>query len=164
MSYFFKIKYSCYSFLFFLLITTTICKSEEFDFNGIYIQNPWIKLTLPNQYGTSGFFKIKNKSNKDEILLYVYADFSKKSEIHLMTVKNDIMRMKKIETGIKINKGTSIIFKPGNLHLMFTGLKYQLTENSIHNITFVFKHRGFVKIPFKVKNFKKKSNKNKNHH
>lgn len=164
MSFLFYIRCSCYSFLFIFLIITSISKSEEFELNGISIKNPWIKSTLTNQYITSGFFEIKNKSNKDEILLNISSDFAKKNEIHLMTVKNDIMRMKKIETGIKIKRGTSIVFEPGNLHLMFKEVKYKLIENTIHNITFNFKHTGPIKFPFEVRDLIKKSYKNKHKH
>ena len=161
MSFLFYIRYLFYPFLFIFLIFTSIGKSDEFELDGILIKNPWIKSTLPNQYITSGFFEIKNKLNKDEILLNISSDFAMKNEIHLMTVKNDIMRMKKIETGIKIKSGTSVVFKPGHLHLMFKEVKYKLIENTIHDITFNFKHTGSIKFPFKVKNLIKKSYKNK---
>ena len=164
MSNLFYIKCSFYLFLSILLIITSNSKSDEFEFNGINIKNPWIRSTLPNQYISSGFFEIKNKSNKDEILLNISSDFANINEIHIMTVKNDIMRMKKIEKGIIIKSGTSIIFKPGNLHLMFKEVKYQLIENTIHNITFNFKNTGPIKIPVKVKDLTKKSYKNKHKH
>ena len=92
---------------------TSISFAETLNFKGLVIEDFWIKSSIGNHKITSGYLKIKNTNNFDERLISVVSDFSKKTELHEIAVKNDIMTMKKLDNGLII----SLIFSAKNLDL-----------------------------------------------
>jgi len=125
--------------------------------NGLIISNFWIKEPIRNQSITSGYLTIENTNEFDEYLINITSKISQKIEIHKMTIKNDIMRMKPLDGGLKIKAGSIINLRPGSYHIMFMKLIKNIKAKNNHIISLNFKKSGVVSINIPVyKRFLKK--------
>ena len=146
-----------------LMTITSISFAETLNFKGLVIEDFWIKSSIGNHKITSGYLKIKNTNNFDERLISVVSDFSKKTELHGMAVKNDIMTMKKLDNGLMIRAGTEIHLRPGSYHLMFINLNGQVKVMNSYKVNFIFENSGSVMIDMPVLEKKFKVDYNHNH-
>ena len=113
-----------YLFTFILLSSQSF--SEIIIYKGLVLSDFWIKKVIANNSITAGYIKIENKNEKNEHLISVVADFSKRTEIHDMYIKNNVMIMKHLEEGVLIKSKSRLDFKPGSLHIMFIDLTKSL--------------------------------------
>jgi len=129
--------------------------------NGLIISNFWIKEPISNQSITSGYLTIENTNAFDEYLINITSKISQKIEIHKMSIKDDIMRMKSLDGGLKIKAGSTINLRPGSYHIMFMKLIKNIKVNNNHIVSLNFKKSGVVSIniPVYKKSLKKISNK-----
>jgi len=99
-----------YLFTFILLSSQSF--SESITFKGLILSDFWIKKVVANNDITAGYIKIENKNHKNERLISVESNFSKRTELHYMNIKNDIMIMKHLEDGVLIKSKSQINLKP----------------------------------------------------
>ena len=67
-----------YLFTFILLSSQSF--SETITFKGLVLSDFWIKKVIANNNITAGYIKIENKNEKNERLISVESDFSKRIE------------------------------------------------------------------------------------
>ena len=150
-------------FLIFLILfisSINVVLSDTFKLNKIILKDPWIKISYTGQKNISGYLKIINTSNIDDHLVSVETNFSNKNEIHKMIIKNDVMKMEKIKSGLVVKKNSFVLFKPGSYHLMLMGIYKKIENIKQLNIILNFKNNGTIEVPFIIK----KNNKNKHQH
>ena len=152
-----------YLFTFILLSSQSF--SETITFKGLVLSDFWIKKVIANNNITAGYIKIENKNEKNERLISVESDFSKRIEIHDMYIKNNIMIMKHLEEGVLIKSKSKLDFKPGSLHIMFIDLTKSPKKTSYQKVKFNFENAGSIIINMPIINKVKISkDKKKNHH
>ena len=151
-----------YLFTFILLSSQSF--SETITFKGLVLSEFWIKKVIANNNVTAGYIKIENKNKKNEHLISVEADFSKRTELHDMYIKNDIMIMKHLEEGVFIKSKSQLDFIPGSFHIMFINLKKSLKNTKFQKVKFNFKNAGSIVINMPIMNNGKKINDKKKHH
>jgi len=151
-----------YLFTFILLSSQSF--SETITFKGLVLSEFWIKKVIANNNVTAGYIKIENKNKKNEHLISVEADFSKRTELHDMYIKNDIMIMKHLEEGVLIKSKSQLDFKPGSLHIMFIDLTKSLKKTKLQKVKFNFKNAGSIVINMPIIDNRKKINDKKKHH
>ena len=151
-----------YLFTFILLSSQSF--SETITFKGLVLSEFWIKKVIANNNVTAGYIKIENKNKKNEHLISVEADFSKRTELHDMYIQNDIMIMKHLEQGVLIKSKSQLDFKPGSLHIMFIDLTKSLKKTKLQKVKFNFKNAGSIVINMPIMNNGKKINDKKKHH
>ena len=151
-----------YLFTFILLSSQSF--SETITFKGLVLSDFWIKKVIANNNVTAGYIKIENKNQKNEHLISVEADFSKRTELHDMYIKNDIMIMKHLEEGVLIKSKSQLDFKPGSFHIMFINLKKSLKNTKFQKVKFNFKNAGSIVINMPIMDNGKKINDKKKHH
>ena len=117
-----------YLFTFILLSSQSF--SETITFKGLVLSDFWIKKVIANNNITAGYIKIENKNEKNERLISVESNFSKRTELHDMNIKNDIMIMKHLEDGVLIKSKSKINLKPGSFHIMFIDLTKSFNKTS----------------------------------
>ena len=157
-----------YVFRFLYLFTFILLSSQSFSetitFKGLVLSDFWIKKVIANNNVTAGYIKIENKNKKNEHLISVEADFSKRTELHDMYIKNDIMIMKHLEEGVLIKSKSQLDFKPGSLHIMFIDLTKSLKKTKFQKVKFNFKNAGSIVINMPIMGNRKKINDKKKHH
>ncbi len=151
-----------YLFTFILLSSQSF--SETITFKGLVLSDFWIKKVIANNNVTAGYIKIENKNKKNEHLISVEADFSKRTELHDMYIKNDIMTMKHLEEGVLIKSKSQLDLRPGSLHIMFVNLTKSLKNTKLQKVKFNFKNAGSIVIKMPIMDKRKKSIEKKKHH
>ena len=149
---------------FFIFTTFTFSSfADSINFKGLLISDFWIKASIGNHKITSGYLTIENTSNIDERLVSLTSEISKKTQLHDMVVKNDIMKMKYLTDGILIKANSKVSFKPGSYHVMFIELQKPIIVMNKHKVTLKFENSGslILKMPVHSKN---SNNKTKKHH
>ena len=151
-----------YLFTFILLSSQSF--SETITFKGLVLSEFWIKKVIANNNVTAGYIKIENKNEKNEHLISVEADFSKRTELHDMYIKNDIMIMKHLEEGVLIKSKSQLDLRPGSFHIMFINLIKSLKKTKFQKVKFNFKNAGSIVINMPIMDNGKKINDKKKHH
>ena len=147
------------------ILLTSQSFSETITFKGLVLSDFWIKKIIANNNITAGYIKIENKNEKNERLISVESNFSKRTELHYMNIKNDIMIMKHLEDGVLIKSKSQINLKPRSFHIMFIDLTKSFNKTSYQKVKFNFENAGSIIINMPIINKVKISkDKKKNHH
>ena len=147
-----------------IVITLTSSSfAESINFKGLLISDFWINAPIGNHKMTSGYLTIENTSNIDERLMSLTSEISKKTQLHNMVFKNDIMRMKNLTDGIVIKANSKVSFKSRRFHVMFMKLHKSLTIMNKYKVTLKFENSGYVILNMPVHN-KNSNNKTKKQH
>ena len=155
------------NFLFLLIVIFSSSQSisDTITFKGLVLSNFWIKKVIANSNTTSGYIKIENKNKKNERLISVESDFSKRTELHYMNIKNDIMIMEHLEEGVLIKSKSQINLKPRSFHIMFIDLTKSFNKTSYQKVKFNFENAGSIIINMPIiKKAKILRDKEKHHH
>ena len=153
---------------FLYLLTFILSSSQSFSetitYKGLVLSDFWIKKVIANNNVTAGYIKIENKNEKNERLISVESDFSKRIELHYMYIKNDIMIMKHLEKGVLIKSKSQLNFTPGKYHIMFINLTKPLKKPKFQKVKFNFKKAGSIVINMPIMDNGKKTNDKKNYY
>ena len=136
-------------FLLTLLITNTAF-AKKCDLSKIVTKNEQIIKFPPSAKVYAGYLNILNYNKSPIILQKVNSEFSTQIEIHFMQVKNGIMRMKKLDSGLEITSNSFVRLRPGGLHIMFKKLNKKINYNSDQIVKLDFGDCGVLKTNFKV--------------
>ena len=157
-----------YVLKFLYLLTFILLSSQSFSetitYKGLVLSDFWIKKVIANNNVTAGYIKIENKNEKNEHLISVEADFSKRTELHDMYIKNDIMIMKHLEEGVLIKSKSQLDLRPRSFHIMFINLTKSLKKTKFQKVKFNFKNAGSIVINMPIMDNEKKINYKKKHH
>ena len=150
----------------FLLTKSSTSFSETVSIRGLVFSDFRINEVVANNKITSGYLTIENTNKKSERLVYVESNFSEKTELHNMIVRNDIMKMKHMDEGVIIKANSKLTFKPGSYHIMFIKLLKPLQINNKYEVRFMFQNAGSIllKIPVKGRIITPEEKKAHHHH
>ncbi|WP_455477767.1 copper chaperone PCu(A)C [Bartonella sp. B10] len=124
--------------------------AHQYQLGNIEIIHPWIR-AIPNGIKVgSGYLHIINHGNTPDRLISISTKGVQATEIHSMTVVNDIMKMEKIHNGIEIPGNGEIKLKPGGDHIMFTGLSQPFKPGDKISAKLTFEKAGTIDIDFYV--------------
>jgi periplasmic copper chaperone A len=89
------------------------------------------------------FLVIENTGDSADQLLSVTTDVATMSEVHQMSMANDIMTMKPAGQ-LDIPPHAKVELKPHGLHIMLMGLKKRFAEGDTFPVTLTFAKAGTV--------------------
>ncbi|CDO46094.1 hypothetical protein AT246_03170 [Bartonella henselae] len=124
--------------------------AQQYKVGEIEILHPWTRATPRGIKVGSGYLYIINHSNTPDRLVSVSTNGVQTTEIHSMTVVNDIMKMEKMHNGIEIPGNGEITLKPGGDHIMFMGLSQPFKLGDKISATLTFEKAGTVDVEFSV--------------
>lgn len=106
---------------------------ESFSNNGLEITKPSTNEARPGQNNLVVYIdQIKNLTSKALSIVSVTSPIAEKVELHTMSVKNNIMRMEKVDR-LTIPSKASISLKQGNkngYHIMLFNIEKESTRNN----------------------------------
>jgi hypothetical protein len=137
--------------LFALLGTGSAAIAAQFEKDGLVITDPWTRATPGGATVGVGYLSITNKGAAADRLTGGAFENADKIEIHEMQMSGDKMTMRWLSDGLEIKPGETVTFSPGAYHLMFTGLKKPIVENTDINVTLTFEKAGSINVIFKAK-------------
>jgi len=114
------------------------------------ISAPWARATPKGASVGGGYMTITNTGSAPDKLIGGSTSVSSKFEVHEMTMKNGVMKMRPVAGGLEIKPGETVTLAPGGYHVMFVGLKEQLKEGSHFKATLDFAKAGKVDVDFVV--------------
>lgn len=124
--------------------------AHEYKLGDLIIDHPHARATVEGAPVSGGYMTITNKGDADARLLSAASEFSGKTEIHEMAMDGDVMKMRKLDDGLAIPAGETVILKPGGLHIMFMGLKEPLMRDEKRAVTLTFEKAGSIDVDFTV--------------
>jgi copper(I)-binding protein len=107
-----------------------------------------------------------NHSSENDRLISVFSDIAKKTELHRhLKSDNGVMKMVRIDEGIKVGPMKQHALARGGDHIMFMGLKEPFETGKIIPVTLLFEKAGKVGIEIVVdQNRKEKKNSHSHTH
>lgn len=91
--------------------------------DSVKVEDPWVRTTAPGQKVAGGFMKLT--ADADMTLVGGESPVSRAFELHFMKMENGVMEMREMKE-IPLPKGKTVSLEPGDLHVMFIGLKSQI--------------------------------------
>jgi periplasmic copper chaperone A len=103
----------------------------------VAVKDAWVRGTVAQQKATGAFMQITAKTAGR--LVEVRSPVAGVSELHEMSMHNDIMRMRAV-TGIDLPAGSAVELKPGGFHVMLLELKKEIADGQKVPLTLVIEH------------------------
>ncbi|WP_423340775.1 copper chaperone PCu(A)C [Rhizobium sp. HT1-10] len=123
---------------------TAALKAGDLELSGGYV-----KAMLPGQPVGGGYVSIHNGGASDR-LVSVSSPAAGVVELHEMTMKDNIMRMRELKTGIPIPTGATVRLAPNGLHMMFKKIEVPFKQGASVPVTLTFEKAGPVKLTLPV--------------
>ena len=136
--------------LFVLAVSAAPAFAADYSVGALKIHDPWARATPKGAPVGGGYLTITNTGTTPDRLIGGATGVSKGFEIHEMSMDKGVMKMRLMPNGLEIKPGETVTFKPSGYHLMFTGLKSQLTKGGQVDATLKFEKAGEVKVQFAV--------------
>ena len=115
------------------------------------ISDAYARSSGPLAKAGAAYMRIMNHSDVSDRLMGVQSDIAKKTELHThLKDDNDVMKMVRIDEGIKIGSMKEHSLVRGGEHIMFMGLKEPFETGKIIPITLLFEKAGEVGIEIVV--------------
>jgi len=101
----------------------------------VQVADPWVRATVAQQQATGAFMRLSASQNAR--LVAASSPVAGLTEIHEMTVVNDVMRMRAI-AGLDLPAAQAVELRPGGYHVMLMQLRQPLNAGERVAITLVF--------------------------
>ena len=141
-----KLFFSAIFTIVFAVVMTVSALAHDYEIGNLVISLPHIPATVKSAPVAAGYLAIKNNGTEGDRLISVSASFSKKQQLHTMTLVEGVMRMRPLKDGIEIPAGGEITLKKGGDHLMFMKLSEQMQAGELREVTLSFEKAGEIKI------------------
>ena len=133
--------------LFLAAITSLLVLCSSLSAGQIMISDAYARSSGPLAKAGAAYMRIMNHSDESDRLLGVQSDIAKKTELHShLEDDNGVLKMVRIDEGIKIGPMKDHSLAPGGEHIMFMGLKEPFETGKIIPITLLFEKAGEVGI------------------
>jgi copper(I)-binding protein len=124
------------TFVAFLLFASPVF-AHGYESGPIRIEHPWAAATLPGATTGAAYMKIVNTGATPIRLLTIATPAADKVEVHSMSMDGGIMKMRPV-ADLVIPANGEVRLKPGDMHLMLTGLKTPLVEEDFQPLKLTF--------------------------
>ena len=90
----------------------------------IDVAGAWARPTVGKAGVSAAYMTIANKGDTDDLLKSARTPKAKAVELHQTTMTADgVMQMRKVEDGLPVEAGASLVLAPGGTHFMLLGLE-----------------------------------------
>jgi len=124
--------------------------AHHFTLGDLTIDHPWSRATPPGAKSGSAYFTVANAGNEPDRLVSVTTEIAETTEIHEVTMKDNVMTMRAVPGGLVVPAHGEIALKPGSYHLMLMGLKQPLVKGTPFKGTLTFEKAGKIDVSFAV--------------
>lgn len=110
---------------------------------GVEVVEPWVRATARPGASAEGraapangaaYLVVRNHGTVDDAIVGVETAIADTAELHLVTVENEIMRMRAVES-VPVPAGGEAVLEPGGYHVMLVGLERDLTAGDTVEMT-----------------------------
>jgi copper(I)-binding protein len=122
--------------------------AQDARLGALTISHAYARSTVPGQPAGGAFLTIAN-AGADDKLVAASTTVAKNAELHTMNMEGDVMRMRQVDA-IALPAGKTVELKPGNFHVMLTGLAAPLKAGERFPLTLKFEKAGEVRVQVQV--------------
>lgn len=115
----------------------------------IQVLSPWARATPGGAKVAAAYLTLKSSGAVQERLLAVTSSRAKRVELHTHTMKDGVMRMRRVD-GLTIPEGGTHVLKPGGDHIMLLDLVSPLKAGEMLPLTLTLEGAGDVMALAKV--------------
>lgn len=114
------------------------------------LDGAYARAMLPGQPVGGGFVTIKNNGSEDDRLVSVSSPAAGTVELHEMAMQGEVMKMRKLDSGIPVPAGETVELKAGGLHMMFMQVKTPFAEGDTVPVALTFEKAGEIQLTLPV--------------
>ena len=114
-----------------LIAITPAASAHEYSAGTITVVHPWAAATPPGAKTGAAYMQIVNKGKKPVNIVKLSTAVADKVELHFMTMKKGVMRMRPLKMPLRIKANTTLELNHDGFHLMLIGLKKPLAEEEM---------------------------------
>ena len=130
-----------------LFVVAPVQAGDAHKYGSLMVKDVWSRAT-PARNGVA-YMTIFNHGGGMDRLVAVESEVAKKIELHTHSMKDGLMRMRRI-SAIEVHPGEPAVLAPGGTHVMLMGLHKSLTEGQPFTINLVFKKAGSIEVDVAV--------------
>ena len=119
--------------------------------DGMHVMNGWVKEPLPGVDATAVYLSMHNPGKVPDRLISVSTDLAQISEIHEMLMVDNVMKMRRLDSGIAIAPDELVRLEPGGSHIMLFDLNKTLEVRETYTVLLNFERAGTMRVPVTVK-------------
>lgn len=112
----------------------------------VIVQAPWARATPGGARTGAAYMTLVNSGGTADKLLGATTPLADTIQFHQETADSDgVSRMREMHS-VDLDPGATIVFKPGDMHMMIVGLKEPLKEGQAFSITLKFEKAGNIEV------------------
>ena len=100
---------------------------------GLEFNQGWSRAMVPGAQSAAIYGRFENKGGKDLSVQEITSEVAGMLMIHRSVLENGMMRMHHVGN-LLVHPGETVVFEPGGLHIMLSGLKKELVEGDSFEI------------------------------
>jgi copper(I)-binding protein len=131
-------------------LTTAAALAQEYAGGAVKVSRVWTREVPGGAKVAAGFMTITNTGTQADTLIGGSVPFAGAFEVHEMKMEGGLMKMRRLEPGLVIKPGATVVLKPGSLHLMFVDLKQGPKRGTPVKGTLIFEKAGQIEVEYKV--------------
>ncbi len=124
--------------------------AEEYSAGSIKISQVWSRMVPKVVPSAGGYMTLTNTGTEADTLIGGTVAIAGKVEVQRMTMTDGIMRMRRLDAGLTIKPGETVVLDPSGYHLMFLELTERPELGAPIKGTLVFEKAGKVDIEYQV--------------
>ena len=117
----------------------------------LHLEDPWVRAVPPVSSGTAGYFRLVNGTDQAVVLVGAQAEFANHVMLHSMAADANGLRRMSHESQVAVPAGDTLVFEPGERHLMIMGLSSVPEAGQQVSICLQFRQRESLCAPFEVR-------------
>jgi copper(I)-binding protein len=131
-------------------LATAVAPAQEYRAGALRIDKVWTREIPGGAKVAAGFMTITNTGKEPDTLIGGSVPFAGKFEVHEMKMDRGLMKMRRLEPGLVIDPGETVVLRPGSLHLMFLDVGQGPKRGVPVKGTLVFEKAGRVEVEYAV--------------
>ena len=136
-------------------LAISLAAAEGLGIKELSAEGAYIRAMPPGQQITAAFLKLVNSGDQDCQITGGSSPIATDLQIHEHQHSNGMMRMRPLQS-VAIEAGQSLLFEPGQLHLMLFGIKESLVPGEQQEFTLTTENCGSIVVAAEVRSFFKK--------
>lgn len=118
--------------------------------SSVEVRDAYARAVPAGQPNSAAFMILENVGKEDRALVDARSSVSKVVELHTHKKQDGMMRMRRVDE-IMVKAGSETVLKPGGLHVMFIGLKQQLSPGDKVDLELIFDDGSRIQLKLPVK-------------
>lgn len=132
------------------LAAAAAAAAQDYTIGGIKISKVWTREAPAGAPVAAGFMTITNTGKEPDTLVGGSIPIAERFEVHEMKLEGGIMKMRRLDPGLTIRPGETVVLKPGSFHLMFINLKQAPKRGTPVKGTLIFEKAGRIDVEYAV--------------